>query len=398
MWIADPASDYTVPTTGCRWPVIESCVDDIELDESLKGWAQQAAIETLWAASGRRYGLCDRPARPCLPGCNPGWENTAWWMLGDRTHAFSFAPFLTTRCARCQRSCNCSVVHEIELWDRAVRRITAVTVDGVLLGPSLYRRQGRWLIRKDGVPVVYDDWTDAIVIDGVSAALADITIAGDVTSAGAIIDLGVGAYTFDLGAVRDDPTVTLFLTDGATVQALSVTSVTGEGELSAGVVTGSGGAVVLHFASGTETINLTVDDTGTTLAAIQWSDLTADNPGWPRCQNRNVDSGEVGSWTVDYMYGTPVPVGGQIAAGLLACEYMLALAESDDCTLPVRVRTKVVEGQSYGFIDPLTFLTQGITGLGGIVDQWIVSVNPNRLARPARAFRADDPRLSKRRG
>lgn len=398
MWIAESVDEYTVPTSGCRWPVIESCIDEIDLDEALKNWALQAAIEVLYAATGRRYGLCDRTYRPCLPGCNPGWENTAWWLLGDRTHAFSFAPFLTTRCARCQRGCNCAVVHEIELWDRNVRRVTNVTVDGVVLGPHLYRRQGRWLIRLDGEPVVYDDWTDAIVNDGVSAALAEIVVSGDVSDGGAVVDLAAGAYTFDFGAARTDPTITLILADGDTVQVLSdVTSVTGAGELDGGVITGSGGAVVLQVASGTETLNLTVDQ-AVSLSAIQWSDLSADNPGWPKCQDRNVESGQVGSWTIDETYGTPVPVGGQIAAGVLWCEYAMALADDDACTLPQRLRTKTVENQTFGFIDPLTFLSQGITGLGGVVDQWIVSVNPNRLQRRARAFRADDPRLARRRG
>lgn len=398
MWLTDPVAFPTI-SAGCRWPIPEAaCEMPADLSEDLTNWVKQAAVDILWTASGRRYGLCDRrPIRPCLPGCDPGWQNIGWETQLAGTGPYWGPPMLRlTRCGRCDRSCSCTRVHEIELWDRDVRRIRSVIVDGVTLGPSLYRRQGRWLMRLAGQPYQLDLST-ADVDDGVQAEVGDVVITGDVADAGEVLEFSSGSISVDLGAARRDLTLTVVMADTDTITIEAGVTVSGAGVVEAGVVTSTGGTVILHYPQGTDLAAIDVDQ-AVELTAVQWSDLTVANPGWPKCQDRNVGAGEVGSWTVQYLRGTPVPAGGQLAAALYACELGKALIGDDDCALPMHVITKAVDGQVLGFLDPLTVLQDGVTGMGGLVDQWILRANPSKLQRQARAFRADDPRLARRRG
>jgi hypothetical protein len=270
-WIADAPSPAQVDV-GCHWPVIGTC-DAVQADPDLVDWATQSSIEILWAATGRRYGICDRTIRPCLPGCEGDGRVNAWDLVGQRgvgTPRLGRWAFETVTCGRCPGDCTCRHVEEIQLWNKPVRRVLSVTIDGVVLDPANYHRQGSWVIRTDG-------------------------------------------------------------------------------------------------------------------------------SSWPRCQDRNAQAGTEGSWELEYRWGNVVPISGQIAAGLYRCQILMALVGDDRCELPERIRTKVVDGQTIGFLEPMTFLSEGLTGLGGIVDQWITRANPAKLQRKARVYRADDPRRTRRR-
>jgi hypothetical protein len=123
--------------------------------------------------------------------------------------------------------------------------------------------------------------------------------------------------------------------------------------------------------------------------------IRTDGGTWPTCQDLNVANGEVGSWSVTVVYGTPVPTAGQIATGTLACELAKAICDDESCELPQRVQTVTRQGVTIGFVDPMTFLRENRTGLY-LVDLWLNSVNPNRLRRRARVFRSDAPRAGRR--
>ena len=109
---------------------------------------------------------------------------------------------------------------------------------------------------------------------------------------------------------------------------------------------------------------------------------------WPRCQDDAAADGEVGSWSVNYVYGRPVDEGGQIATGVYACEIAKSLSGAD-CELPQRVQTVSRQGVTIGFVDPMDFLDKGMTGLYA-VDTWLRQVNPAGLKRRAGMLRADD--------
>ena len=98
-----------------------------------------------------------------------------------------------------------------------------------------------------------------------------------------------------------------------------------------------------------------------------------DGEGWPWCQNMAEADTEDGTWSVTYMQGTPVPAGGQIAAGTLACELAKAVCGADDCRLPTRVQTITRQGVTIGVLDTFEGLDAGKTGLWA-VDSWVASV------------------------
>jgi|PlaIllAssembly_1097288.scaffolds.fasta_scaffold00252_5 hypothetical protein len=123
--------------------------------------------------------------------------------------------------------------------------------------------------------------------------------------------------------------------------------------------------------------------------------IRTDGGTWPECQDFNVNAGEIGSWEVTYLTGRPVPVGGQIAAGVYSCEILKALCDDDACSLPARVQTVTRQGVTVGFLDPMTFLEDGLTGVY-IVDMWIRSVNPYGAKQRARIRRADQKKLGRR--
>jgi len=152
--------------------------------------------------------------------------------------------------------------------------------------------------------------------------------------------------------------------------------------------------VTLPHRNVTSVTNVTID--GVTLDPADYRLngrrlLRLDDTAWPTCQDWGVDNGQVGSWSVTYRHGSPVPVGGQIAAGVLTCELVKACEGSDDCLLPRRIQEVTRQGVTAVFTDPNQYAIDGLFGIFEI-DSWIQSVNPNRMARKPRLIRADQPR------
>lgn len=100
--------------------------------------------------------------------------------------------------------------------------------------------------------------------------------------------------------------------------------------------------------------------------------VRTDGESWPTCQNLTDDDTEVGTWSVSYLWGTPVPEGGKLAASVLSCE-MAKAALGRDCSLPQRVQTVTREGVSIAVLDSFEGLEAGRTGLW-LVDSWVTSV------------------------
>ena len=117
-----------------------------------------------------------------------------------------------------------------------------------------------------------------------------------------------------------------------------------------------------------------------------------DGGTWPTCQRLDLPAGEPGTWVVEYARGVAVPVGGQIAAGLLACELAKAMCGDSTCQLPRRVTSVTRQGVSIGAVlDPFEDLRDGRTGIWAI-DSWVASVN----APAPRASRVLSPDLRRR--
>jgi hypothetical protein len=141
-----------------------------------------------------------------------------------------------------------------------------------------------------------------------------------------------------------------------------------------------------------EVTDVTID--GTTLAPSKyviedWRWLRRlDGADWPVGQDWTVPEGSPGTWSITYRWGSTVPVLGQQAAGILACE-MVKASCGMECALPEHVTSVVRQGIAVSFTDPGELLVDGRTGLY-LVDLFLMTVNPGKLRNRARVFRADE--------
>lgn len=110
---------------------------------------------------------------------------------------------------------------------------------------------------------------------------------------------------------------------------------------------------------------------------------------WPQVQDFNVSAGSVGSFTVTYFRGIPVPAVFQAAAGTLACEFALACA-GQACRLPSRVTSLARQGVTFTAVDIADMVKLGFTGLPE-VDMVIRAANPHGLPAPLRLYSPDLP-------
>lgn len=109
---------------------------------------------------------------------------------------------------------------------------------------------------------------------------------------------------------------------------------------------------------------------------------------WPTCQDMNLDATKDNTWQVTYLRGKPVPDGGKAAFSELACELYKACTSDGTCKLPKRVTSITRDGVTMAFLDPQTFMAEGLTGLY-MPDLWIKSVNPKALPRSAAILSPD---------
>jgi hypothetical protein len=84
--------------------------------------------------------------------------------------------------------------------------------------------------------------------------------------------------------------------------------------------------------------------------------------------------GEAGTWAVTVKVGSPVPGGGQVAAGVLACELAKAAAGDKNCALPRRWQTITRQGVTVAAaVDTFDDVKEGRTGIW-LIDSWVASV------------------------
>ena len=116
--------------------------------------------------------------------------------------------------------------------------------------------------------------------------------------------------------------------------------------------------------------------------------VRVDGDGWPCCQNLTLATTQPGTWSVEYDFGDPVPTSMKRAAAVLATELVKGCINDSTCRLPQRLQTISRQGVSMAFLDPQTFLADGLTGLYE-VDLIIRSVNPHGLARRSTVWSPD---------
>lgn len=141
--------DLASPGLPCSgWDVDQGCCPDWD---SYTPELQTAAAEfgsfSVWAATGRRFGLCPRVVRPCGKSCSSQDGYGYFWSEG------TWQPYVfagqwrnyTCGCGRCQPDC--------QVWlDGPVHSITSVTLDGEVVDPATYRvDDGQWLVRTHNI-------------------------------------------------------------------------------------------------------------------------------------------------------------------------------------------------------------------------------------------------------
>jgi hypothetical protein len=140
-------------------------------------------------------------------------------------------------------------------------------------------------------------------------------------------------------------------------------------------------------------VDVTID--GESLPASGWvlydgQRLVRTDGEWPLCQDWHVTGGP-GAWSVTVQVGSPVPRLGQLAVGVLACEFVKACTlGSDGCDLPNWVLEVVRQGVRIRFGEVARFMEHGFTGLY-IPDKFIGTFNPSNIRDRARAYSPDLP-------
>lgn len=139
-------------------------------------------------------------------------------------------------------------------------------------------------------------------------------------------------------------------------------------------VVGPTGPYFLTETDGTIDIGSTVGFTLEFLCAVP-----ANSQCWPECNDLTKNDDQPGTWSVTVTYGRPVPELVLLAAAQFACE-LIKGCMGKDCKLPQRVSSISRQGVSVSFLDPMSFLSEGLTGLY-LVDLAARTYNPNRLQR-----------------
>lgn len=139
--------------------------------------------------------------------------------------------------------------------------------------------------------------------------------------------------------------------------------------------------------TGVGTVLSTADTTP--LIRVEGNYLVRQDGGiFPDTQNMIAELGTKNTWAVDYRRGTPVPVGGQIAAAYLACEFAKRFNGDTKCRLPSNTTTVSRAGVTINRDALKAMRTTGVAE----ADQWVTSVNPAGLAQAPAVWSPDTSR------
>lgn len=136
----------------CGWSLPEPlCCEGWDgLDPAVQAAAQDYGATIMWAATGRRFGLCEVTVRPCgMKRCDDGLGEFSGWNWSGGTwmpYIFNGAWF---NCV-CPGICCCEPRCQVRLQG-PVDSIVEVIIDGVVIDPGAYRVDDKhWLVRTDG--------------------------------------------------------------------------------------------------------------------------------------------------------------------------------------------------------------------------------------------------------
>ncbi|MDJ1137924.1 hypothetical protein [Streptomyces iconiensis] len=135
------------------WPVRWTCDVDT-LNPAITGLAVSMATATLWALTGRQFGLCSITLRPCARDCGDGrmYDDAGppWTARSWPSAALGGGLWVNLACGGCGSGCSCSRVPEFVL-PAPVSSVDEIRIDGAALPASAYRLDNnRIVVRTDG--------------------------------------------------------------------------------------------------------------------------------------------------------------------------------------------------------------------------------------------------------
>lgn len=137
----------------CTWDIDVSCCTDWDTySDELQTNAAEYGAYVMWAATGRKYGLCTKTVRPCGRECSSEFYNGYYWA--DST----WMPYIldgawynsSCNCGNNGLGCSCQPSCQV-LLGGPVYAVSGVSVDGEAVSEDAWRvDNGRWLVRTDG--------------------------------------------------------------------------------------------------------------------------------------------------------------------------------------------------------------------------------------------------------
>jgi hypothetical protein len=391
-------------TSGpCDWPVsyasCGSCEALTGMEESEQAEVEAMAAEFLWHWTGKVFGLCPVTVRPCRSDCTAGRST----FYGSGPYADGSAPWgpvliqgewFNLRCGQCASDgCSCSGATPSLLLPGPVAEITEVLIDGAVLSPDAYRvDNSSYLVRTDG-----GGWPACQDL----ASPADSSSAGEVERAaaatpvvGTILEKGDPSDPFLQVSFEDFPWPTTYGT--LSLNGLGYDNVTGPFSELPNPLT-----AVINFPP--DPVDSSVGDLVITLAEAPGWEARIElpwflAPGEPATAQvtdpsalptADEDNPAANTFQITYQRGVPVPTGGQLAAGLLACEYAKALCNDSSCQLPKRVQSISRQGVTVAAVlDSFDDIDTGHTGIW-LIDSWVASVTKSAPRWPSRVYNVD---------
>lgn len=146
---------FTTRTPGlpCSWDVDTTCCESWDtLTPTLQSAAAEYGALTLWAATGRRFGLCTRTVRPCGRDCPSCGGIGYYWSEGSwRPYIFD-GQWRNCWCGDSPACCTCAPACQVWLPGPVANiPVTGVSQDGAIVASDAWRvDDGQWLVRTDG--------------------------------------------------------------------------------------------------------------------------------------------------------------------------------------------------------------------------------------------------------
>lgn len=382
-----------------------------------------AASQFMWAATGRQFGCCQVQIRPTQDpqDCDCGNDDFGWGFPWIPMH-LPDGSWTNISCFCGQDPCGCPPEPCQIALPYPVCSVDEVKVDGIVLGPSLYRVDDfKTLVRMGGVPV-RTELTGLNTVATGDHSMPTITVNQDAQfpnnnnnfsapgqpPCGVLLPTEGTAYTVQWStngsALRKDVFVEMCVPLGlphtftigaganATIEAdniigASISIVGNTVTVSADPFQANAPRcfrIRIVSPSNFQAVTITpvsTDGNGVSVCAVQWSDPIPGERCFPKCNNLFLPDTEEGTMSVTLTYGRPIPELVRLATAKFACELIKACLDLP-CMFPQRVTSISRQGVTVGFLDPMDFVQQGRTGIY-LVDMAIKTYNPKGLLKNA---------------